>query len=180
MKTIKIVGAAGSGKTTLIAEIKKVNNEIKSISYGDLLQKISRLSRVQLHLSRPKDHQAADVLFREFLSECKNKDSLILIDDHIEIKTQLNLYQIYQKENTIGIIFLKPASNEILNRRHANKIKHYHYQTLKQIEQDQRMTEQIAADLAKKLSIPFLVLESHALEQITCLALRFIQQITGG
>ncbi|MGC9049215.1 MAG: AAA family ATPase [Patescibacteria group bacterium] len=180
LKTIKIVGVPGVGKSTLIAKLLKINPKFKSANYADFLQRASDLTRDQLYLSAPANYRLADKLFKKFLKRYKRRNILILIDEHLEIGDWQKLTRAYREENTIGIIFLIADPREILNRRGKDKTRYRPIQSLQEIKQSQQKIKHTVEQLAQKLKIPLFVLENKNLKETVRFALCFIRQITGG
>lgn len=180
MKTIKIIGVAGVGKSTLIAGLQGANQNFKNINYGDFLEKVCQRPRHQWHLCHRKDCRAANKLFKNFLKKHEREDCLILIDEHLEIKNWANLALAYKDEKTSGIIFLKLEPQEIALRRQKDQTRYRRQQSLRKIQTEQKLIEQTAVKIAKKLAIPILTLENPYLEHNIRSALIFIHKIMGG
>lgn len=145
-----------------------------------LLEKVCQRPRHQLHLCHRKDCRAANKLFKNFLKKHEREDCLILIDEHLEIKNWENLALAYKDEKTSGIIFLKLEPREIALRRQKDQSRYRHQQSLQKIQVEQKLVEQAAVKIVKKLAIPILTLENPYLEHNIRSALIFIHKIMGG
>lgn len=175
MKTIKVVGVSGSGKSTLISELKKLDRRINSVNYGEILQRASGLPREKLRFTKCQYYKLANQKLRAFLRRYRNSDCLILFDEHIEIETCKNyllfLRELYRSENTIGIIFLDTAAEEVVKRRPSS--------SLEKIQADQQIIKNRVQYLTEQLNIPRLIIKASNLEKSVNCAFYFIQKIMG-
>lgn len=179
MRTVKVVGVSGVGKSTLVTELKRIDCNLKSVNYGDFLQKTSGFSRNQLYLCRTEHYKLANRGFKKLLNKYKKKDCLVLVDEHLEIDNWQNLTEVYRRENTVGIVFLDVPPDEVLNRRRKDGERHRHQQALEEIQADQRIIKYKMEFLAKELDIPLLTIKTTSLKQSAKCVIYFIQKIMG-
>ncbi len=146
MQTVKIVGVSGVGKTTLIKKVVSMMPEIGHMSFGQYLEQYG---------------DEANKKWSEDLASSNGK--LVLIDEHLEIGEN-DLSDTYKEENTAVICFLEESVEEIIKRRRQDKNRQ---RCLDEsvVENEQLKSKRRAVDLARRLSVPFILIKDSPAER---------------
>jgi adenylate kinase len=139
MKSIKIVGISGSGKSSLIKQA--LSNRPKAIQLGYSLM-------ANLH-----GRSAVDDAWRISLNE---RHELYLIDEHLEFGDGM-LERRYAEENTTGLLFLDVSPHELVRRR-SRDVERKRECDLESIVFETALSRDRAERLSRSLRLPLLIL----------------------
>ncbi len=134
MKTIKIVGISGVGKTTLIEMFIAENPACSTMNYGDYLVRYG---------------DSAD---KRWASNLMLAQGLVLIADHLEFGDR-DFAALYRAEETRGILLLTVTPEELLKRRKQDLTKK-RSQEMSGVTAEQMKAEKRARGIAQELCIP--------------------------
>lgn len=157
IKTLRIIGVSGVGKTTLIESLIKKYPELVHASYGDFFRKYgSGLANIKL---------------REFMF---SKEGLVLLDEHLEFGDE-DLSKAYFEEKTVGLFLMEVTPDELLMRRKSDLKRE------RSLNKDEIILEQIKSRdrsvcLAKKLNLPLELVLNGKLEENLFLLELFIRR----
>lgn len=145
MKSIKIVGLSGVGKTTLIRAVQQQRSGITHVGYSDLLARYGVDANVAWEV--------------RFLTAT----GIVLVDDHLEYGI-VGLAEKYQREHTAGILVLDCSFEQLLARRLGDRSR-LRSSCTKLAAREQRLSANRAEQLADALAIPMLHLQSASLHE---------------
>lgn len=161
VKSIKVVGLSGAGKTTLIASILKYESTISCLSYGEYLKKYG--------------YEGVSAACEKFLSE---QEGLVLMDEHLEIGDE-DLARSYLEENTCGIFFLEVSYQNLIQRRINDKSRERDI-SIEKITSDHIKAKRRALHLADLLNIPIRIVVDTTIEENIKALESFICEVYGG
>lgn len=154
MKTIKIIGVSGSGKSSLMSALKESDSRFVGVNFSEYIKRFGKNAEKELSL---------------FLASLT--DEIVFMDEHMEIGED-DLRPLYKQENTIGLIYLDLSVNEILNRRYKDKSRARHCDR-GEIFRDVFSTENRLSLVLKSLNLPTLFLRGMSLDFSVQLAQAF-------
>lgn len=152
--TIKIIGASGSGKSSLINALQESDSRFVGVNFSSYIEKFGKNTEKEL---------------ASFLASLKNE--IVFMDEHLEIG-QDDFRPLYRQENTIGLIYLDLSVNEILNRRHKDKNR-VRYGDRSVISKDIFSIESRLSLILRSLNLPSLFLQEMSLDFSVQLARSF-------
>lgn len=139
MRSIKIAGISGIGKTTLIRAFSAKHPETQALSYGEFVAA----------------HDVGAV--QAWRDRCEKLDGLVLMDEHLEFGDG-DFDDSYRRENTVGIVLLAAPLEVLLERRRRDAARNRADDAAAAV-RDHVLSEDRAFRLARRLSIPLLSLE---------------------
>lgn len=145
MKSIKIVGLSGVGKSTLIHAAQQARADITHIGFSDMRTRFGAVA-----------DKAWDACFRA-------ASGVVLVDDHLEYG-QGGLADKYRRENTSGILMLDCPLEILLSRRSADQTRRRDT-TIALAEHERWLLHHRAEELANELRIPLLRLQGTCLQE---------------
>jgi len=134
VKTLKVVGISGVGKTTLMALFVNKNPCCSALSYGEYLARYEG---------------EADKYWAIDLASARG---LVVIGDHLEWGDK-DFVAIYRAEETRGILLLTVTPHELVERRKRDTARNRSLDALGIIA-EQALSEDRARHIARELSIP--------------------------
>jgi len=163
VKTVKIVGISGVGKTRIINTLVSANSHITSISYSDFLIECSGLRIDQLGQLTVAHYEAASVALRNRLASIKERGmhDLVLMDDHLELVTAKDLVNLYRDELTVAMILLEAPAIDIVARRLSDRQRVRPQDSIEQIDLTQQEIHSRAVELSRALDIPPLIVQNR-------------------
>lgn len=139
MKSVKIIGISGSGKSSLIQQA--LSNHPKAVQLGYSL------------LANRHGRDSVDDAWRDSLSE---RRELYLMDEHLEFGDGM-LERRYAEENTTSLLFLNVSPHELLRRRRSDSERKRGHD-LESIAHETALSRDRAERLSRRLRLPLLVL----------------------
>ena len=133
MKSIKIIGISGTGKSTLIKAALAEFNGAVSLSFGEYLQKYG---------------STATAHWDEAIAEQKK---LYFIDEHLEYGAG-DLSETYIQEKTAAILFLEVSPLALIRRRAEDKTRVRDLDLL-QVDREQKLAWARAKKIAQEIGV---------------------------
>ena len=156
MRSVKIVGLSGTGKTTLIHEVLERLPQAVPLGYSQLCAK-----------------HGPNMVDDAWRRELDKNHPLYLIDEHLEFGDGL-LEERYREENTAGIVHLVVSPPLLIERRLLDKCRQRDA-GLERIRQENALSEERARHLSAALGLPLLFLYDERLETSVETLIQFIQ-----
>lgn len=139
MRSIKIAGISGVGKTTLIWAYAERHPATRTLSYGQFVA------------------EHGETAASKWLECCDRLDGLVFMDEHLEFGHG-DFGESYRRENTIGIVLLHAPMELLLGRRRRDESRTRDGSADKAAT-EYALSECRARKLSADLSIPLLRLE---------------------
>ncbi|MBI2049068.1 MAG: hypothetical protein HYT29_01350 [Parcubacteria group bacterium] len=158
MKTLKVVGISGVGKTTLLALFIRKNPDCSALSYGEYLARYG---------DEADKHWNADLVLTQ---------GLAVIGDHLEWG-DTDFVATYKAEKTCGILLLTVTPHKLLERRKRDATRKRSLD-MNAIIVEQSLTKRRARYVADELSIPLRSLHDTTMRE-SYRALRALVQEVG-
>jgi adenylate kinase len=163
MKVVGVFGISGVGKTTMIAEIARLESTWQRASAGSLIQQrlpgVDRDALRTLPLDEILDNQEAIV---RGLSDLRsvNTAGIILFDGHLLIDSAQGLLEVpldaIRRLKLDAMLFVCDAPEEIARRRQSDPCRARAERSKQEIVQEQSRACAIAQRYAGDLGIPFI------------------------
>ena len=153
--SVKIVGVSGIGKTSLIKKVLANMDNVSHICFSEYLNKFGYLAQEKMSLT------------------LDNANGIVLMDEHLEIGDD-DLFELYKKENTIGIFIIEADPQDILKRRIKDKTR-IRCQDDKKIEKEQNFSRIRATKIALHLSIPLVIARGGSLNENLSMLISFLK-----
>lgn len=171
-RTIAIVGLSGVGKTTLISQfLEDHQHPALHVSAGRLLREYRRAQDVDelrvLSREQIESNQIALVkAFKDFRNSNPARD--ILFDGHCIIDNDVGLVrvplEVFTEISPDSFVFVKAHPNRILERRAGDVSRARPQRTQSDIDEQQRLAEELVVSYSHSLGIPYLAVNTDMRE----------------